>query len=313
MEVVANRKPQRSLPVDHLTRPAGHAHRGGSSGGADRRREDGCPTAALEHCRQRSTQPGCIGVQARGRRWRPPPLGTYWPTGWIRSCVVTPRWSLRLQRRKLVWRCVGRDGQRGRTVCVLGDDRGGAGWGGPASQARAAAAAYEAAFAATVPPALVTANRTQFAWATLAATNILGQNTAMIAATEAAYEEMWAQDAAAMYEVMPRPRRPRPRSRRSASRHETTNAARAIRPNRRAGPSHAAATTARNCSDNPVTADIGWRQKSLRKRSQQRGLRARPRRQGRRRCSTPSVTSFQHPHRSGGFGLELQVEPVHRR
>jgi PPE-repeat protein len=66
-----------------------------------------------------------------------------------------------------------------------------------ASQARAAAAAYEAAFAATVPPALVTANRTQLA--TLVATNIFGQNTAMIAATEATYEEMWAQDAAAMY------------------------------------------------------------------------------------------------------------------
>ena len=66
-----------------------------------------------------------------------------------------------------------------------------------ASQARVAAAAYETAFAATVPPALVTANRTQLA--TLVATNAFGQNTAMIGATEAAYEEMWAQDAAAMY------------------------------------------------------------------------------------------------------------------
>jgi len=31
------------------------------------------------------------------------------------------------------------------------------------------------------------------------ATNILGQNTPAIAATEAQYMEMWAQDAAAMY------------------------------------------------------------------------------------------------------------------
>jgi PPE-repeat protein len=66
-----------------------------------------------------------------------------------------------------------------------------------ANQLRAAAAAYETAFAATVPPALVTANRTQLA--NLVATNILGQNTSRIAATEAAYHEMWAQDAHAMY------------------------------------------------------------------------------------------------------------------
>jgi PPE-repeat protein len=66
-----------------------------------------------------------------------------------------------------------------------------------ASQARAAAAAYETAFAATVPPPLVTANRTQLA--TLVAHNVFGQYTAEIAATEAQYEQMWAQDAAAMY------------------------------------------------------------------------------------------------------------------
>jgi PPE-repeat protein len=66
-----------------------------------------------------------------------------------------------------------------------------------ANQARAAAAAYEVAFAATVPPAAVTANRVQFA--TLVATNFFGQNTMAIAATDAAYAEMWAQDAAAMY------------------------------------------------------------------------------------------------------------------
>lgn len=66
-----------------------------------------------------------------------------------------------------------------------------------ASQARAAAAAYETAFAATVPPPLVRTNRTQLA--TLVATNVFGQNTAMIGASEADYQEMWAQDAAAMY------------------------------------------------------------------------------------------------------------------
>jgi PPE-repeat protein len=66
-----------------------------------------------------------------------------------------------------------------------------------ANQARAAAAAYEAAFAMTVPPAVVAANRAQLM--ALIATNFLGQNTPAIMATEAHYGEMWAQDAAAMY------------------------------------------------------------------------------------------------------------------
>ena len=66
-----------------------------------------------------------------------------------------------------------------------------------AAQAEAAAAAYEAAFAATVSPPQIAANRAQLA--ALVATNILGQNTPAIAATEAQYGEMWAQDAAAMY------------------------------------------------------------------------------------------------------------------
>lgn len=65
------------------------------------------------------------------------------------------------------------------------------------TQANAAAAAYEYAFAMTVPPPVIAANRTQLA--TLVATNIFGQNTPAIAATEAQYAEMWAQDAAAMY------------------------------------------------------------------------------------------------------------------
>ena len=66
-----------------------------------------------------------------------------------------------------------------------------------ANQAKAAAAAYEAAFSATVPPPVIAANRAQLA--SLVATNFLGQNTPAIAATEAHYAEMWAQDAAAMY------------------------------------------------------------------------------------------------------------------
>jgi len=66
-----------------------------------------------------------------------------------------------------------------------------------ATQARAAAAAYEAAFAMTVPPPVIVANRSLLM--TLIATNVLGQNTAAIAATEVQYAEMWAQDATAMY------------------------------------------------------------------------------------------------------------------
>src|ERR1700722_16109520 len=66
-----------------------------------------------------------------------------------------------------------------------------------AAQATAAAGAYETAFAATVPPPLIVANRSLLA--TLVATNFLGQNTPAIAATEAHYGEMWAQDATAMY------------------------------------------------------------------------------------------------------------------
>jgi PPE-repeat protein len=66
-----------------------------------------------------------------------------------------------------------------------------------ATQARAAAVAYEAAFAMTVPPPVIVANRSLLM--TLIATNVLGQNTAAIAATEVDYAEMWAQDATAMY------------------------------------------------------------------------------------------------------------------
>ncbi|OOK82902.1 PPE family protein [Mycobacterium kansasii] len=48
-----------------------------------------------------------------------------------------------------------------------------------------------------MPPPVVAANRARLA--ALVATNILGQNTPAIAATEAQHAEMWAQDAAAMY------------------------------------------------------------------------------------------------------------------
>ena len=65
-----------------------------------------------------------------------------------------------------------------------------------AAKATASAAAYEAAFAASIPPPVVFANRAQLAM--LVATNILGQNTPAIAANEAMYGEFWAQDATAM-------------------------------------------------------------------------------------------------------------------
>lgn len=97
------------------------------------------------------------------------------------------------------------------------------GWFGPASAAMAAAAKpyadwlastaglaehtasrlmlsvndFEQAFAATVPPPAVAANRSQLA--ALQAGNVFGQNTAAIAETEAEYGRMWLQDATAMY------------------------------------------------------------------------------------------------------------------
>ncbi|MGC2345939.1 MAG: PPE family protein [Mycobacterium sp.] len=64
------------------------------------------------------------------------------------------------------------------------------------AQAKLAAAAYEGAFSATVPPAVVAANRSLLA--ALVATNFLGQNTPAIAATEAQYMEMWFQDGLTM-------------------------------------------------------------------------------------------------------------------
>jgi PPE-repeat protein len=65
-----------------------------------------------------------------------------------------------------------------------------------ASQATAAASAYEMAFTAHVPPTEIASNRNQLAH--LVATNVFGENNAAIAAAEAQYGEMWAQDALAM-------------------------------------------------------------------------------------------------------------------
>ncbi|MCV7079009.1 PPE family protein [Mycobacterium szulgai] len=65
-----------------------------------------------------------------------------------------------------------------------------------AAQAVTAANAYESAYAATVPPVAIAANRTSTV--ALAQTNIFGQNTPAIASNEADYGEMWAQDIVAM-------------------------------------------------------------------------------------------------------------------
>ncbi len=66
-----------------------------------------------------------------------------------------------------------------------------------ATKAAAAAAAYETAYAMTVPPPLIAANRVRLA--ALIAGNLIGQNTPAIMVAEAEYSEMWARDTAAMY------------------------------------------------------------------------------------------------------------------
>lgn len=69
--------------------------------------------------------------------------------------------------------------------------------GQAAAQATAAATAFETAYAMTVPPALVAANRARLL--EIIQSNIFGQNTPLIMTTEGEYSEMWAQDATAMY------------------------------------------------------------------------------------------------------------------
>lgn len=66
-----------------------------------------------------------------------------------------------------------------------------------ATQALAAAAAHAQAFAMTVPPPVIAANRAELAM--LVATSFFGQNFPAIAANWAHYFEMWAQDAGAMF------------------------------------------------------------------------------------------------------------------
>src|ERR1700751_4405840 len=66
-----------------------------------------------------------------------------------------------------------------------------------ASKLNAAAMAYEQTFASVVPPTEIATNRATTAQ--LVATNVLGQNSGLIAQLQALYMEMWAQDANALY------------------------------------------------------------------------------------------------------------------
>lgn len=66
-----------------------------------------------------------------------------------------------------------------------------------AARATAAAAAFDEALAAVVPPPVIAANRATLAG--LVATNLVGQNSAAIAALDAEYAQQWVQDAVAMY------------------------------------------------------------------------------------------------------------------
>ncbi len=65
-----------------------------------------------------------------------------------------------------------------------------------AAQARVVVSAFESARSMIVHPALIAGNRN--ALVRLAISNLFGQNWPAIAAAEAAYEEFWAQDVAAM-------------------------------------------------------------------------------------------------------------------
>jgi PPE-repeat protein len=65
-----------------------------------------------------------------------------------------------------------------------------------AAQAQAVASEFESTLAAMVHPAVVAANRNQLVQ--LVASNLFGENAPAIAAVESDYEQMWAQDVAAM-------------------------------------------------------------------------------------------------------------------
>ncbi|MEZ0352178.1 PPE family protein, partial [Mycobacterium sp. pR1184] len=66
-----------------------------------------------------------------------------------------------------------------------------------AQQLDSAAVAFETAFASVVPPPLIAQNRALLTQALQ--TNVLGQNTGVIAQLESQYGQMWAQDATTMY------------------------------------------------------------------------------------------------------------------
>ena len=66
-----------------------------------------------------------------------------------------------------------------------------------AQQLISAAAAFETAFASVVPPPVIAQNRALLAQALQ--TNVLGQNTNVIAQLESQYGQMWAQDASTLY------------------------------------------------------------------------------------------------------------------
>ena len=66
-----------------------------------------------------------------------------------------------------------------------------------AQQLSSASAAFEAAFASVVPPPLIAQNRALLTQARQ--TNVLGQNTGVIAQLESQYGQFWAQDASTMY------------------------------------------------------------------------------------------------------------------
>src|ERR1700733_2666990 len=64
------------------------------------------------------------------------------------------------------------------------------------AQAKAAAGAYQTAYARMWPPPVITANRAELT--PLVSNNFLGQNTGAIAQNEAEYLDMWIQDALGM-------------------------------------------------------------------------------------------------------------------
>jgi PPE-repeat protein len=66
-----------------------------------------------------------------------------------------------------------------------------------ATKLNAAAMTFEQTFASVVPPTEIATNRATTAQ--LVATNVLGQNSGIIAQLQALYMEMWAQDANALY------------------------------------------------------------------------------------------------------------------